>query len=90
MEEYRTPLSGVITYIEEHLRDDKPGVLDNRTLAQLTGYSEFHFLRIFRKIIGLTPADYIRKRRLTEIVHVIMMIRYMTEETYTVHARIIE
>ncbi|MGM9624252.1 MAG: helix-turn-helix domain-containing protein [Eubacteriales bacterium] len=71
MEEYRTPLSGVITYIEAHLRDDKPGVLDNRTLSQLAGYSEFHFLRIFRKIIGLTPADYIRKRRLTEIVHAI-------------------
>lgn len=58
----------IIQYIEDHLRDDRQGVLDNQTLASLAGYSEYHFLRLFRKIVRLTPADYIRKRRISEIV----------------------
>ena len=61
----------VLNYIEEHLKDDHQGVLDNATLAKLAGYSEFHFLRLFRTVVHLTPADYIRKRRLSEIVHCI-------------------
>ena len=58
----------VLNYIEEHLKDDRQGVLDNSSLATISGYSEFHFLRAFRKTIHLTPADYIRKRRISEIV----------------------
>ena len=53
-----------LDYIEEHLKDE----LDNKILAQISGYSEYHFIRIFRKHIHLTPADYIRKRRISEIV----------------------
>ena len=58
----------VINYIEAHLKEDTKGVLDNATLASVAGYSEFHFLRLFRQHVHLTPADYIRKRRLSEIV----------------------
>ena len=36
----------VLNYIEEHLKDDNQGVLDNATLASVAGYSEYHFLRI--------------------------------------------
>ncbi|MBQ8576915.1 MAG: AraC family transcriptional regulator [Clostridia bacterium] len=61
-------LSAVIAYIEDHLCDDKPGVLDNAALAGTAGYSPYHFLRIFRRVTGMTPAHYIRRRRLTEIV----------------------
>ena len=64
----RTHMQRVLDYIEVHLKDDRQGVLDNATLADLAGYSEFHFLRIFRELVGLTPADYIRKRRISEIV----------------------
>ncbi len=53
-----------IDYIEEHLSEE----LDNKTLARVAGYSEFHFIREFRKYVRLTPADYIRKRRISEIV----------------------
>ena len=60
----RIHIQRVLNYIEEHLKEE----LDNTMLAQIAGYSEFHFLRIFRKNIGLTPADYIRKRRISEIV----------------------
>ncbi len=55
-----------LEYIEEHLTDDS--LLDNATLASIAGYSKFHFLRCFRDATKLTPADYIRKRRISEIV----------------------
>lgn len=60
----RVHIQRVLDYIEKHLKED----LDNTTLAKIAGYSEYHFLRKFRKSIGLTPADYIRKRRISEIV----------------------
>lgn len=60
----RIHIQRVLDYIEKHLKED----LDNLTLAKVAGYSEYHFLRKFRKNIGLTPADYIRKRRISEIV----------------------
>lgn len=56
----------VLNYIEEHLKDDS--ALNNAALAGIAGYSEYHFLRIFHKYVKLTPADYIRKRRISEIV----------------------
>ncbi len=56
----------VLEYIEAHLTDDS--ILDNAALASIAGYSKFHFLRNFRNVTKLTPADYIRKRRITEIV----------------------
>ena len=63
-----TKILQVIDYIEAHLKEDREGVLDNTTLAYIAGYSEYHFLRLFRATVSLTPADYIRKRRLTEII----------------------
>lgn len=59
-----TQIKFVIDYIEDHLKEE----LDNKTLAQVSGYSEYHFIRVFRKHVHLTPADYIRKRRISEIV----------------------
>lgn len=58
----------IISYIESHLLEE----LDNRKLAALSGYSEGHFIRLFHQEIGLSPADYIRKRRITEIVRTIV------------------
>ncbi|MBR7185345.1 MAG: AraC family transcriptional regulator [Clostridia bacterium] len=59
-----TQIGLAIAYIEAHLRDE----LDNKTLARICGYSEYHFIRLFRRYVHLTPADYIRKRRISEIV----------------------
>lgn len=61
--EHRTAIQKVIDHIEDHLKED----LDNAALARVAGYSEYHFLRIFKEIVHLTPADYIRKRRLSEV-----------------------
>lgn len=62
MEKERIEL--VIGCIEEHLAEE----WSNARLAEIAGYSEFHFLRAFRRHVGLTPAAYIRKRRISEIV----------------------
>lgn len=60
----KTHIKHVLDYIEMHIKDE----LNNSKLAQIAGYSEYHFLRIFHKNVHLTPADYIRKRRISEIV----------------------
>lgn len=61
---YQDCIQRVLDYIEDNLQYN----LTNTELANIAGYSEYHFLRIFRDIVHLTPADYIRKRRITEIV----------------------
>ena len=66
---YQEYVQKVINYIEENLKSD----MDNTLLAKIAGYSEYHFLRVFRDVVGLTPADYIRKRRITEIVRCMEM-----------------
>ena len=53
-----------IDYIEDHLQE----ILNTKALAQAAGYSEYHFLRMFKDITKLTPGEYIRKRRISEIV----------------------
>lgn len=62
--EYTCSIQKAIDYIEAHLKDS----LTNRQIADAIGYSEYHFLRIFRECVHLTPANYIRKRRISEIV----------------------
>ena len=61
---YQDCIQRVLDYIEDNLQYN----LTNTELANIAGYSEYHFLRIFRNIVHLTPADYIRKRRIAEIV----------------------
>lgn len=65
---YQEHLEKVIDYIEENLQ----GEIHVEDCARISGYSSYHFLRIFRDVVGLTPADYIRKRRLSEIAREIM------------------
>jgi len=53
-----------IDYIEAHLPEPLP--LD--TLARAAGYSKFHFQRLFLETVHMTPAVYIRRRRISEVV----------------------
>ena len=48
-----------LDYIESNLKAE----LKLTDLAKAAGYSEYHFLRVFKQVLRLTPADYIRKRR---------------------------
>ncbi|MDD4421653.1 MAG: AraC family transcriptional regulator, partial [Eubacteriales bacterium] len=61
--EYLKHIQKAIDYIEENLQQD----IDLAACAKVSGYSQYHFLRVFKYVTELTPADYIRKRRLSEI-----------------------
>ena len=50
-----------LLWIEEHL-DDK---IDVEKAARVANCSTFHFMRMFDVITGITPAEYIRRRRLS-------------------------
>ena len=60
---YDEHIENLLTYIESNLKTD----MNLAELAFVAGYSEYHFLRLFKEVTCLTPADYIRKRRLSEI-----------------------
>jgi len=60
---YIKHIEHALEYIEENLKTD----LNLTDVAKAAGYSEYHFLRVFKQVTNLTPADYIRKRRLSEV-----------------------
>ncbi|HPU62689.1 MAG TPA: AraC family transcriptional regulator [Mobilitalea sp.] len=62
--DYVSHIMQAINYIEENLKNE----IIISDCARVAGYSDYHFIRIFKELTGLTPADYIRKRRLTEII----------------------
>ena len=49
-----------LDYIEDHLKTE----LSAQELAELAGYSQFHFERLFKRLVGLPPMRYIQRRRL--------------------------
>lgn len=64
----------VLYYIDEHICEE----LTYERLAEVFGYSSFHFHRIFSSVTELSITEYIRKRRLT-IAH-----KKLCETTQTV------
>ena len=50
----------IIQYIELHLEDD----LSIRQLADIAGYSEYYFIRVFKSYTNQTVMEYICRRRL--------------------------
>lgn len=60
--EYGKHIELAIDYIENNIQEK----LTVSRCAKSCGYSEYHFLRIFRLVTGYTPMDYVRKRRLCE------------------------
>lgn len=66
--EYIKHIAKAIDYIEENLQTD----ITLAACAKVSGYSQYHFLRLFKYTTGLTPADYIRKRRISEIAKAMM------------------
>ena len=49
-----------VDYIDLHLEDD----LTLKTLARLSGYSDYYVSKRFKREMGLTPKEYIRRKRL--------------------------
>ena len=54
-------LNGAIDYVEKHIT----GEIDMNHLAAIAYYSLYDFQRMFACIAEMSPAEYIRKRRLT-------------------------
>jgi AraC family transcriptional regulator len=59
--EWSQRMNAAVDYIEDNLSGD----LDYKTAAEKACCSLFHFQRMFMVIIGVTPAGYARRRRLT-------------------------
>jgi AraC family transcriptional regulator len=59
--EWSERMNTALDYIEAHLDGD----IDYRTAAEKACCSLFHFQRMFMVILGITPAEYVRTRRLT-------------------------
>jgi AraC family transcriptional regulator len=57
-------LARVTSYIEAHLTEDTLGIA---TLARVACLSPFHFLRSFKRTLGMTPHQYVHVRRLERI-----------------------
>ncbi|WP_150274736.1 helix-turn-helix domain-containing protein [Paenibacillus tepidiphilus] len=51
-----------LDHIEANLRVP----LSVQALSRNTGYSLYHFIRLFQGVTGLTPGDYISRRKITE------------------------
>lgn len=58
--ESKTFIVDSITFIDDKL--DEPITL--KEIAAYAGYSEYHFSRLFRKHIGMSVMEYVKKRRL--------------------------
>lgn len=54
------PVRTCLDYIDLHLEDE----LTLPMLARLSGYSDYYVSRRFKKEVGMTPKEYIRKKRL--------------------------
>ncbi len=59
--EWSERMNAAIAYIEDNLA----GEIDVSEAAKLACCSTFHFQRMFMVIIGVTPSEYARRRRLT-------------------------
>jgi len=57
----RAQLQPVLRYIDGHLAD----LLPNSKLAELAHASESHFIRMFRRTFGRTPARHVQERRVS-------------------------
>lgn len=62
MEEQRAAVQRMQTYIEKHINE----VITLADLSAASSYSPWHSYRIFREWLSMTPADYIRRLRLSK------------------------
>ena len=90
MNYYYNSILKAIDCIEENIYCD----IELSQIVKCTGFSQFHFMRIFKSIAGYTVTDYIRRRRLTEaakvllntdmkIIDIAMMHGYNSQEAFS-------
>ncbi|MCH5294125.1 MAG: AraC family transcriptional regulator [Treponema sp.] len=90
MMDWAGAINNAIAYIENHLTDD----IALCDIAQSVNISAFHFHRAFSLLTGMTPAEYVRKRRLSlagaeiaggnaRVIDVAMKYGYDSPESFT-------
>ena len=60
--EWVKTINNAIAYMEDHLTDD----ITLGNIAESVNISVFHFQRAFSMLTGITPVEYLRKRRLSQ------------------------
>lgn len=50
----------------EHIEAELKSPLSVSSLSRKTGYSLYHFIRLFQGVTGITPGDYITRRKISE------------------------
>ena len=72
---YRQDMAQCAVYIQQHCRED----LTARQLADLCGYSFYHFCHVFRACIGTSPGAYLRRARLAHAAQELQQGRPVTQ-----------
>lgn len=62
MTPYQSVIQKAIAWIETNLEE----TISPQDIERITGYSQFHFHRIFQDALQISVTDYIRRRRLTK------------------------
>lgn len=62
-------MNQVLKYIDEHLEE----TLTIEMLARVAGYSEYHFIRVFKDCMNTTVMEYVCKRRLIKASEEILL-----------------
>lgn len=52
--------------MQDYIEQNKAGEISLQDLARASLFSPWYAYRLFRSCLGLTPAEYIRKYRLTQ------------------------
>lgn len=77
-------------YIENNLTND----INLDKIINYTGFSKFHFIRVFKSILGYSINEYVRRRKITEaarlliktdmrIIDIAVMYAYNSQEAFT-------
>ncbi|MCL2593007.1 MAG: AraC family transcriptional regulator [Defluviitaleaceae bacterium] len=57
---YHTIIQKVLLFIDDNLKEN----INLKDLAEIAGFSEHHFYRVFDFYVGYSPMKYVRLRRL--------------------------
>ena len=83
MEWYPRMFKSLFQYIEENLERK----IDIEDAAKAAGYSASHLHRLFTFAYGISVADYIRKRKLTNSLPLLLDRRKSMNSLFPVHLR---
>ncbi|MGM7703225.1 AraC family transcriptional regulator [Pseudalkalibacillus sp. Hm43] len=68
LHEQKKYIFNVLDYIKQNLHAD----LSLEKLAEVSTYSPHHFHRLFNRIMGETPSDYVKRIRMEEAAHLLI------------------